>query len=169
MREKDIVPSIELPGVAVVAEYRGHALRAADVTDRRRVPPNIIQGVFHRQLRVRLQYLGLGAAVVSHQIRSDEFIIEPLEPGTQGRERRANRCDVRRTPSVYQRRSTTKELAHTCRGGGNCRVSPRYPRSPPSRGPLSAKQKRHSISPRCLLSFCIRRVRAPPLVIRSVI
>jgi len=74
-----LAPSVELAGIAVIAEYRGHALGAADVADRRGVPPDVIQRVLHRQLRVGLEDLRLGATVIPHQVRPDEFVVEPLE------------------------------------------------------------------------------------------
>lgn len=72
-------PSIELSGIAVIAEYRRHTFGAANVADSRGISSYVIQGVFHRQLRVSFQNLRLGAAMISHEIRSDEFIVESLE------------------------------------------------------------------------------------------
>lgn len=93
-RKRDTVPSIELSRVAVVAEYRGHALRSADIADRRRVPSDVIQGVFHRELRVGFQYFRLGSAVISHEVRSDEFIVEPFESGWKLEKKKGNKLSI---------------------------------------------------------------------------
>lgn len=48
-RRPTFAPSVELAaGVAVITEYRGHALGTADVPDGRGVPPYVIQRVLHR-------------------------------------------------------------------------------------------------------------------------
>lgn len=60
------LPSIELSCVAIVAEYRGHAFSSADIANGGRVPSNVIQSVFHRQLRVRFQYFRFRATVIPH-------------------------------------------------------------------------------------------------------
>lgn len=72
-------PSIELSGIAVITEYRRHTFGATNVADSGGVSSYVIQRILHRQLRVSFQNLRLGAAVISHEIRSDEFTIESLE------------------------------------------------------------------------------------------
>lgn len=72
-------PSIELPGIAVITEYRRHAFGAANVADGGGISSYVIKRILHRQLRVSFQNLRLGAAMIFHEIRSDEFIVESLE------------------------------------------------------------------------------------------
>lgn len=78
-QRENSAPPIELSGIAVITEYRRHALGAADVADGGGVSSYVIQRVLHRQLRVGFQNLRLGAAVIAHEIRSDEFVVESLE------------------------------------------------------------------------------------------
>lgn len=97
-------PSVELSvRVAVIAEYRRHALGTADIADGGGVSSYVIQRILHRQLRVRLQDLRLGAAVISHEIRPDEFVVESLESVTNrvAKIQKASRSVINDAPFFY--------------------------------------------------------------------
>lgn len=72
-------PPIELSGIAVITEYRRHTFGTANVADSGGISSYVIQRIFHRQLRVGFQNLRFGATVISHEIRSDEFVVESLK------------------------------------------------------------------------------------------
>lgn len=72
-----------MTGVAVVSEYRGHALGSADVADGRGVSSYVIEGVLHRELRISFENLWLGAAVIPHEVRTNELGVEPLESASR--------------------------------------------------------------------------------------